>query len=75
MSVHVNSKASNDSRLLGSIASKKSVEGLEKQYGIKIDKRKLNLPEPIKTLGYTNVHVKLFKGVEGTIRVHVTEQD
>ena len=51
------------------------VEGLEKQYGIKVDKRKLNLPEPIKTLGYTNVHAKLFKGVEATVRVHVTEQD
>lgn len=73
--VNFKSKAGNDSRLFGSISSKKIVEGLEKQYGIKIDKRKLNLPEPIKTLGYTNVHVKLFKGVEGTIRVHVTEQD
>ncbi|MCT6806710.1 MAG: 50S ribosomal protein L9, partial [Bombilactobacillus sp.] len=37
--------------------------------------RKLNLPEPIKTLGYTNVPVKLFKGIEGKIRVHVTEQE
>ncbi|GGV10138.1 50S ribosomal protein L9 [Lactobacillus acetotolerans] len=73
--VNFKSKAGTDSRLFGSISSKKIVEGLDKQYGIKIDKRKLNLPEPIKTLGYTNVPVKLFKGVEGTIRVHVTEQD
>lgn len=73
--VNFKSKAGTDSRLFGSISSKKIVEGLEKQYGIKVDKRKLNLPEPIKTLGYTNVHAKLFKGVEATIRVHVTEQD
>lgn len=73
--VNFKSRAGTDSRLFGSISSKKIVEGLDKQYGIKIDKRKLNLPEPIKTLGYTNVPVKLFKGVEGTIRVHVTEQD
>ena len=73
--VNFKSKAGADSRLFGSISSKKIVEGLEKQYGIKVDKRKLNLPEPIKTLGYTNVHAKLFKGVEATIRVHVTEQD
>lgn len=73
--VEFKSKAGNDSRLFGSISSKKIVEGLEKQYGIKVDKRKLNLPEPIKTLGYTNVHTKLFKGVEATVRVHVTEQD
>ena len=57
------------------ISSKKIVEGLEKQYGIKVDKRKLELPEPIKSLGYTNVPVKLFKGVEAVIRVHITEQD
>lgn len=73
--VSLKSKAGNDSRLFGSISGKKIVEGLEKQYGIKVDKRKLNLREPIKTLGYTNVPVKLFKGVESKIRVHVTEED
>lgn len=73
--VKFKSKAGTDARLFGSISGKKIVDGLEKQYGIKIDKRKLNLPEPIKSLGYTNVSVKLFKGVEATIRVHVTEQD
>ena len=73
--VNFKSKSGTDSRLFGSISSKKIVEGLEKQYGIKVDKRKLELPEPIKSLGYTNVSVKLFKGVEAVIRVHITEQD
>lgn len=73
--VNFKSKAGSDSRLFGSISGKKVVEGLEDQFGIKLDKRKLSLPEPIKTLGYTNVPVKLFKGVEGKIRVHVTEQE
>ncbi|WP_297815048.1 50S ribosomal protein L9 [uncultured Lactobacillus sp.] len=73
--VNFKSKAGTDSRLFGSISGKKIVEGLEQQYGIKIDKRKLSLPEPIKALGYTNVPVKLFKGVESTVRVHITEQD
>ena len=73
--VEMKAKAGTDGRLFGSITSKQISQELEKQYGIKVDKRKLNLPEPIKTLGYTNVHAKLFKGVEATIRVHVTEQD
>ena len=47
---------------------------LDQQFGIKLDKRKLNLPEPIKALGYTNVPVKLFKGVESKVRVHITEE-
>ncbi|GFZ26545.1 50S ribosomal protein L9 [Lactobacillus corticis] len=72
--VNFKSKAGTDARLFGSISSKRIVEGLEEQYGIKVDKRKLVLPEPIKALGYTNVPVKLFKGVEGTIKVHIVEE-
>lgn len=72
--VKFQSKAGNDSRLFGSISSKKIVEGLEEQFGIVIDKRKLMLPEPIKALGYTNVAVKLYKGIEAKIRVHITEK-
>lgn len=73
--VEFKSKAGTDGRLFGSVSGKKISEGLEKQFGIKIDKRKLGLPEPIKSLGYTNVPVKLFKGVESTVRVHITEQN
>ncbi len=69
------SKAGTDSRLFGSISSKKICEGLKAQYGIDLDKRKLVLPEPIKALGYTNVSVKLFKGIDAVIRVHVKPQD
>lgn len=70
--VKFQSKAGSDSRLFGSISSKKIVEALDKQYGLHIPKRQLELPSPIKSLGYTNVKVKLFRGVEGTIRVQVT---
>ena len=73
--VELKSKAGSDSRLFGSISSKKIIEGLDKQYGIKLDKHKLELREPIKVLGYTNVPVKLFKGVESKGRVHVTQEN
>lgn len=72
--VQIKSKAGEDSRLFGSVPSKQITKALEEQYKIKIDKRKLDLPEPIKTLGYTNVPVKLFSGVEAKIRVHITAQ-
>ena len=73
--VEFKSKAGTDGRLFVSVSVKKISEVLEQQFGIKIDKRKLGLPEPIKSLGYTNVPVKLFKGVESTVRVHITEQN
>lgn len=73
--VELKSKAGSDSRLFGSISGKKIIEGLDKQFGIKLDKHKLELREPIKVLGYTNVPVKLFKGVESKVRVHVTKEN
>ena len=72
--VELKSKAGADARLFGSVSGKKIVAALDQQFGIKLDKRKLNLPEPIKALGYTNVPVKLFKGVESKVRVHITEE-
>ncbi|KRM71699.1 50S ribosomal protein L9 [Lacticaseibacillus brantae] len=72
--VQIQSKAGEDSRLFGSIPSKQIAQALEKQYQIKVDKRKIDLPEPIRALGYRNVKVQLFNNVEATIRVHVVAQ-
>ncbi|MGY3750975.1 50S ribosomal protein L9 [Vagococcus acidifermentans] len=71
--VTLTSKAGEDGRLFGSIPSKQIAEALEKQHGIKLDKRKMDLPQPIKSLGFTNVPVKLYKNVTATLRVHVVE--
>lgn len=72
--VEIQSKAGDDSRLFGSIPSKQIAQALDKQYQIKVDKRKMDLPEPIKALGYRNVKISLYPGVDATIRVHVTAQ-
>lgn len=72
--VEIQSKAGDDSRLFGSIPSKQIAQALDRQYQIKVDKRKMDLPEPIKSLGYRNVKINLYPGVEATIRVHVTAQ-
>ncbi|WP_409021853.1 50S ribosomal protein L9 [Dellaglioa sp. P0083] len=70
--VELTAKAGEDGRLFGSIPSKQIVQAMEKQYGIKIDKRKVELPEPIRALGFTNVPVKLHVDVTAMIRVHVS---
>lgn len=69
--VEIKSKAGEDSRLFGSIPSKQIAESMKQQYGYEIDKRKMDLKEPIRVLGYTNVKVKLHNDVVATIRVHV----
>ncbi len=72
--VEIKAKSGEDSRLFGSVPSKQIAKALEQQFKVKLDKRKIELSNPIRTLGYTNVPVKLFTGVEGKIRVHVVAE-
>ena len=44
---------------------------LEEQFKIVVDKKKINLKEPIKSLGTTNVELKLFEGVNAKLKVMV----
>ncbi|MGX4687287.1 50S ribosomal protein L9 [Vagococcus sp. JNUCC 83] len=69
--VVIKSKAGEDGRLFGSIPSKQVADGLQKQHKIKVDKRKIEMEQPIKALGYTTVPVKLHKEVVAKLRVHV----
>ncbi len=72
--VEIETKAGEGGRLFGSVTSKEIGEELQKQHNIKIDKRKINLKEPIKSLGVTNVEVKVYPNITGTLKVHVKEQ-
>lgn len=72
--VELKAKAGTDGRLFGSIPSKQIVEALSKQYGIKVDKRKVEMPEPIRSLGYMKVPVKLHPTITAKINVHVTAE-
>lgn len=72
--VIIKAKAGEDGRLFGSIPSKQVADGLKKQHDIKIDKRKMDLPQPIRSLGYSNVPIKLHHEVTATLRVHVVTE-
>lgn len=73
MEVMLSAKAGEGGRLFGSVTSKQIVQALKKNK-INLDKRKLELDDPIRTLGYTNVPVKLHQKVMATLKVHVKEQ-
>lgn len=74
IAVELEAKSGDNGRLFGSITSKQISEALQKQFGHKIDKRKIELGEPIRSLGYTTVPVKLHPEVSGSIKVHVAEK-
>ena len=69
--VRVDVKAGENGKIFGGVSAKDIAENLEKQHNVKIDKKKIDLKETIKTLGVHNVNVKLYEGVSGTIKVDV----
>lgn len=71
ISVEVLVKTGEGGRLFGSITNKEIAEALKKAYGIELDKRKLELKEPIKALGTFTVHAKLHPEVSAQLQVHV----
>lgn len=72
--VEIKAKAGKDGRLFGSIPSKQITDALQKQHKVKLDKRKLALEQPIRSLGYTHVPVKLHHDVTADINVHVVAE-
>ena len=64
-------KAGENGKIFGGVSSKEIAENLEKQYGIKVDKKKINIKETIKTLGTQTIEIKLFEGVTGKLKVQV----
>lgn len=72
LTVVLRSKSGEGGRLFGSITNKQISEQLQKMK-INIDKRKIALESPIRTLGVTNVQVKLHPDVSATLKVQVIE--
>jgi large subunit ribosomal protein L9 len=64
-------KSGENGKVFGSITAKEIAENLEKQYNIKVDKKKITLTEPIKVLGTFNIEIKLYDGVTAKLKINV----
>jgi len=73
LTVTVTAKAGSGGRLFGAVTGQEIVEALRKQYDITIEKNKIVLSDPIKTLGSHEVKVKLGNELSGMINVEVIE--
>ena len=71
--VKIKGKSGADGRLYGAITPKDIADTLMKDFSIDIDKRKINVPEPIKTFGKFELEVKLYNEVIGKIHLLVSE--
>ncbi|UJW59561.1 50S ribosomal protein L9 [Bacillus sp. A116_S68] len=73
MTVELKAKAGEGGRLFGAVTNKQIAERLKKM-NMKVDKRKIEMDEPIRSLGYTNVTIKVHPKVTATLKVHVAEE-
>lgn len=73
--VEVRIKAGEGGKAFGSVSAKEISAAMKEQYGIDVDKKKLQLPEALKNLGSYEVSVKLHPQVTGKITVKVTTQE
>ncbi|OMD37566.1 50S ribosomal protein L9 [Paenibacillus odorifer] len=74
LTLTMKAKAGEGGRLFGAITSKQIAETLASTQGISIDKRKIELGEPIRHLGVSQVSIKLHTEVKATLKVQVTEE-
>ena len=70
--VKISAKAGSAGRLFGAVTTKEVAEALEKQFGIKVDKRKITMDD-IKAYGSYTAEVKLHSGVVAQVTVLVSE--
>lgn len=72
--VVIKTKSGENGKLFGSITSKDISDKLKKDFKIDIDKKKIVLPEPIKSTGNFDIEVKIYPEVSGKLSVKIEEE-
>jgi large subunit ribosomal protein L9 len=67
-------QAGEDGRLFGSVTSQDIVDAIQEARGIAIDRRKVHLDEPIRSVGTRMVEVEVDEGVTASVKTMVVEQ-
>lgn len=73
MEVNVSIKAGEGGKIFGSVSSKEIAQAAQEQLGVELDKKKMQLPSPIKTIGTQMVPIKLHSKVTAQLKVNVRE--
>lgn len=74
LNLELKGKAGEGGKLFGSITSKDISDALKAQYNIDIDRRKIELKDNIKTIGTTEVEIKVYPEVSAKLTVKVSEE-
>ncbi|MCI8491223.1 MAG: 50S ribosomal protein L9 [Lachnospiraceae bacterium] len=74
LKVEVRIKTGKGGKTFGSVSTKEISAAAKDQLNLDLDKKKMILEEPIKSLGMHEVPIRLHSKITGTIRVHVSEE-
>jgi len=72
--VRVKGKSGENGKLFGSITNKEVADALKAQHQLTVDRKKIVMPEPIKTLGNFELEVKVYPDVTAKLNVLVEEE-
>ncbi len=72
LTVNLKVKTGDNGKVFGSVTAKDIAEGLEKEHGIKVDKKKVDIKDSIKTIGVYTVEVKVYPEVVGKLKVSIS---
>ena len=73
MEVNVSIKAGEGGKIFGSVSSKEIAQAAQEQLGVELDKKKMQLPSPIKSVGTQMVPIRLHPKVTAQLKVNVRE--
>lgn len=73
-SVEIPMKVGDNGKVFGAVSNKEIAAAAKDQLGLEIDKKKISVDEPIKSLGQHTVKIKLHPKVTGQLNVNVTEK-
>jgi len=75
LSVDVFVKTGGKGKLFGSVTNSEIAEALLSHHSIEIDKKKVSIPEPIKSVGEKTVDVKIYTDITAKLKIIVKEQE
>jgi len=74
-SVTIKARTGGGDKLFGAVTAKEIAEAIEKQFKVNIDRKKIELTEPIKHLGEYSIKIKIYPSVQAEMQVIVTATD
>lgn len=74
-SVSILAKAGQGGKLFGSVTAKEIAQAIKEQFGVDVDKRKIDTKGDMKAFGTYECDVKLFAGITASVKAVVTEKE